>query len=267
MTTARSSEKAQQSFEEAKKSEPGLAPYYQFYQRVFRLQAESRAAISYELELADQNVMQIRMSQGLPQVSFAQLPIEPISFKKLVLSLTEALLEYQGGEGEDLINVDLDWVSIAREQFEKRQGGAPPSLLEIAIELATMPYLEWAAEQVMPHLDEKRWQKGSCPICGGEPNFAYLENGDGSRWLVCSRCRAEWRYKRMLCPFCDNKDPAKLKYYPAGEKKTHRVYVCDTCLRYLKVVDLRVAGTKIDLMAEPVLRWSLDKAAREMGYV
>ena len=200
-------------------------------------------------------------------MSFAQLPIEPASFKQLVLGLADALLEYQGDEVVDFKYDDLDWVGKAREQFIKGQGGIQPILLETAVELATMPYLEWAAEQIMPHLDETHWQKGSCPICGGQPNFAYLETGDGSRWLVCSRCRAEWRHKRMACPFCNNKDSEKLRYYPAGEKKTHRVYVCDACLRYLKAVDLRATGVDIVLMAEPVLRWSLDKAAREKGYV
>lgn len=267
MTVVRCLEKALQLLDEAKENEPELASYYQFYQQVFRLQGGAKAAITYELELADQTLLQSRMSEGLPQVSYAQLPIEPDSFTRLVLALADALMAYQDGEGDEFNYPDLDWVAVAREHFEKRQATVQPGLLEMAVELATMPYLEWAAEQVMPHLDVNHWQRGSCPICGGEPNFAYIENEDGSRWLVCSHCRAEWRHKRMACPFCDNKEPDKLKYYPAGENKTHRLYVCDTCLRYLKAVDLRATGADIVIMAEPVLKWSLDKAAREKGYI
>jgi FdhE protein len=130
-----------------------------------------------------------------------------------------------------------------------------------------MPYLEWASERIMPHLTGVNWRKNRCPVCNGEPNFAYLDRDDGVRWLICSRCRAEWRYKRLVCPFCENDDPAKLKYYPAGEKKNYRLYVCDVCTRYLKAVDLRKAGENTLLLAEPVLTWSLDLAAREEGYV
>jgi FdhE protein len=57
-----------------------------------------------------------------------------------------------------------------------------------------------------------------------------------------------------------------LLFYPVGEKKSHRLYVCDHCKRYLKAVDQRVAGTAVDLIAEPILTWSLDRAAREKGY-
>jgi len=262
------SEAAIQRLEDAKKDEPELAAYYQFYQNVFCLQAESKTSISRELEMIDEQALVARALQGLPQLAFSQLPIDPEQFNELALEIADALLEYQGQDNEEneLSFEDVDWVSLARESFEEGLSKADPEPLELVAHLATAPYLEWASEQIMPHLAEVSWKKGTCPVCGGEPNFAYLEKEEGSRLLICSRCLAEWRYMRMECPFCDNKDTTKLRYYPAGEKKTHRLYVCDACQRYLKAVDMREVKDKVILLAEPVLTWSLDRAAREKGY-
>jgi FdhE protein len=155
----------------------------------------------------------------------------------------------------------------AKERFIMPHNADRSNLLGLAIDQACMPYIEHAAMQVMSHVDLSKWVEGSCPCCGGEPNFAYLEGEDGSRGLVCSRCRFVWRYKRIGCPFCGNTDPGTLRYYPAGKKNTYRLYVCDSCKRYLKAVDQRVVGSSIDLIVEPILTWSLDKAAREKGYL
>ncbi|MCJ7626330.1 MAG: formate dehydrogenase accessory protein FdhE [Anaerolineaceae bacterium] len=260
-------EKAIQQLEEAKDREPELFSYYQFYQDIFRLQAEAIATIGEELVMADKKTLKQRAQQGLSQLSFSDLPIKPARFTEQALKLANTLLEHQGGDENELSLADVDWVSLARERFENGRCDAAPDLIELAAELATAPYLEWASEQTMPHIFKIPWIKGSCPVCDGEPNFAYLEGEVESRWLVCSRCRAVWQHNRVECPFCENKESAKLKYYPAGKEKAHRLYVCDVCHRYLKAVDLRVAGMDSVNMVEPVLTWSLDTAARDIGYV
>jgi formate dehydrogenase maturation protein FdhE len=260
-------EKAIQQLEEAKEREPELISYYQFYQDIFRLQSEAIAAIGEELVMADGKTLRKRAQLGLPQMSFSHLPVKPDQFTELAIKLANTLLEYQGVDESESSFEDVDWVLLAKERFEGGRRNAPADLIQLAAELATVPYLEWASEQTMPHIFEIPWRKGSCPMCDGEPNFSYLEGEDGGRWLVCSRCRAVWQYHRVECPFCANKEPAKLKYYPAGEKKIYRLYVCDVCHRYLKAVDLRVAGIDTVSMVEPVLTWSLDNAAREKGYV
>jgi formate dehydrogenase maturation protein FdhE len=209
--------------------------------------------------------MNERLQSGKPQLSFEHLSIDPHSFAELVQKILTRLIAYQGEEVDTPVIKEDDLFEKAQQHILNTQSIENTDLLDLAIDQALMPYLEHTASQVIPHLDTKKWLRGNCPCCGTESNFAYLD-AEGTRILVCSRCRTQWRYRRTGCPYCSNIDPKTLRYYPAGEKKSYRLYVCDSCKRYLKAVDFRVAGTDIDLIAEPILTWSLDKAAREKGY-
>ena len=259
--------KAIQRLEKAKKEDhQALTAYYQLYQDLLQIQEETELGISTSLEMVDEAIFSERMRAGLVQLSFDHLCIDANSFRVVVQKILILLLAHQD-ENVDIILPDEEaLITKARERFLHPPTTGESDLLELAIDQASMPYLEHTASQVMSHMDGSIWQKGYCPACGGESNFAYLKADDGSRRLVCSRCRYEWRYKRTGCPFCDNSDPKTLRYYPAGEKKAYRLYVCDSCSRYLKAIDQRIAGSSIDLIAEPILTWSLDKAAREKGY-
>ena len=258
-------QKAILQLEEAKKKEPALSSYYQLYQDLIQIQEEVAGNITTSLDLVDESAMNDRLHSGKPQLSFEHLPIDPQLFANQVHRIMTLLLAYQGDEVEIPVLKEDELLEKAHQCFQETQSMGKDDLLQLAIEQALMPYLEHAAMQVMPHLDTKKWLRGNCPCCGAESNFAYLD-AEGTRILVCSRCRYQWRYRRTGCPYCNNIDPKTLRYYPAGEKKSHRLYVCDHCKRYLKAVDQRVAGTTIDLIAEPILTWSLDRAAREKGY-
>ncbi|TBH21033.1 formate dehydrogenase accessory protein FdhE [Thermus thermamylovorans] len=77
-----------------------------------------------------------------------------------------------------------------------------------------------------------------CPICGGEADVAYLE-GDGHRYLVCSRCDTRWLYLRVGCPACGNTDPYRLDYLP-GERGL-RLYRCHACGHRLLAQQVAIA--------------------------
>lgn len=258
-------QKAILQLEEAKKKELALSSYYQLYQDLLQIQEEAAGNITASLELVDESVMFDSLHSGKPQLSFEHLSIDPHLFTNLVQRILALLIAYQEEEVDIPELKEDDVLEKALQCFQETQSMEKTDLLELAIEQALMPYLEHAARQVMPHLDTKKWLRGKCPSCGGESNFAYLD-AEGTRILVCSRCRYQWRYQRTGCPYCGNTDPKTLRFFPAGEKKSHRLYVCDHCKRYLKAVDQRVAGTTVDLIAEPILTWSLDRAAREKGY-
>lgn len=258
--------KAILNLEETKQKELTLSSYYQLYQDLLQIHEEVENNIKASLDLVDEGVMNERMHSGKPQLSFEQLSIDPHLFADQVQRILALLFTYQEEEVEVPSLKEADLLEKARLHFLQTRSIENPDLLELAIDQALIPYLEHAASQVMPHLDTKKWLRSNCPCCGAEPNFAYLE-AEGTRSLVCSRCHTQWRFKRTGCPYCGNIDPKTLRYYPAGEKKNYRLYVCDTCKRYLKAVDQRIVGTDIDLIAEPILTWSLDKAAREKGYL
>lgn len=278
ITAEGAEERARQAMEALGKAgtqNPELADFYDFHQTVFRLQHEAKAQIAATLEMLDQEVLRARVRQGLPQLSFAQLPLEAESFSRLATEIAQALVQYNPelATGTDSLE-KVDWPSLAVRRFEqgmvnegreKAPEEAEISLGETAVDLALQPYLEWAADQVMPHVDQDRWKRGYCPVCGGAPDFAVLVEETGARHLLCSRCRSQWLYKRLECPFCNNTDHTKLFYYPS-EDKIYRLYVCQVCKHYLKAIDLRKATRRVVLAAEPLLTIAMDLAAQEHGY-
>jgi FdhE protein len=127
------------------------------------------------------------------------------------------------------------------------------------------PALRACAEQLAPQLAQELWQRGGCPICGGEPDFAVLDEQAGARYLVCSRCDTRWLYPRVKCPFCHTSNPADLAYYP-WEDGRYRLYMCGACRRYLKTLDQRQAGVGLAAETARVLTVEMDVVAREEGY-
>jgi FdhE protein len=143
-----------------------------------------------------------------------------------------------------------------REQLE---------LLTFVFNHALRPFLQSYADLLAPMVEQELWQQGKCPICGGEPDFAFLDDESGARHLVCSRCDSQWLYPRIKCPFCNTSEPSKLSYFPSEDQK-YRVYVSQDCRRYLKAIDLRKTGRRSLFPVERITTVALDAAAREEGY-
>jgi len=124
--------------------------------------------------------------------------------------------------------------------------------------------LRWAAD-LTPLVEGGVWQRDRCPVCGGQPDFAYLSTEEGRRYLACSRCDTDWRYKRLGCPFCGNTDASTYGYYP-GQDGTYRLYACKNCRRYLKTLDEREATAERLLAVERVATIGMDLSALQDGY-
>ena len=115
-------ERAQQVMEalaEARTQNPELADFYEFHQKVLRLQHEAKAEIAATLEMSDQEVLRARVLQGLPQLSFAQLPLEAEGFSRLATEIAQALVQYNpelvaGTDGLE----EVDWLPLAGRRFE-----------------------------------------------------------------------------------------------------------------------------------------------------
>jgi formate dehydrogenase maturation protein FdhE len=189
------------------------------------------------------------------------------------LDVAQILSEYDPELAQQALpDCPAECLALARQRFEERQAGGErnepegeATLAQVSVDLALKPYLEWAAEQVMPYVDKERWKWGYCPACGGAPDFAALDAEVGARHLLCSRCDSQWLYRRLSCPFCGTTDHAKLAYYPS-EDGVYRLYVCYECRRYLKTVDMRETTRTILLPVERISTVALDLAARQEGF-
>jgi FdhE protein len=262
---------------EAAERESELAPYYELHRALLELQEKAREEITATLEMVEEEALRARTLQGLPLLSFDQLPIEAEHFARLATEIAEVLTEHEvEGRDSSLPGTDSEWVSLAQRRFEAGQAvvegewdgeqqEAAATLAQIATDQALKPYLAWAAEQVLPSVDQDRWKRGYCPVCGGAPDFAALDAEAGARKLLCSRCNSQWVYRRVGCPFCGITDHTQLVYYPS-EDEVYRLYVCQACRRYLKTIDLRKATRKTPLAVERIATVAMDAAAQQEGY-
>jgi FdhE protein len=270
--------KVLRALESAKNEHKELGTLLDFYYDLYQVLFLAKAGLP-EPEMRDAMASRWRLEGGIPQLAFDQLGFDPEPFTHLVLQVMEVLHEHNPTwrvERADRMLEDLE--ALARDVFEnwdtltspkpgsvEREAGEPwpahPTSLAVGFALA--PYLQRAAEVILPHLDLSLWAQGHCPVCGGRPNLALLDEESGARSLVCSRCSAEWTYARIGCPFCTSEE--RPIYYPS-EDGMHRLYVCPACKRYLKTVDLRQARHLVLPMVERLLTVGMDLAARQEGY-
>ena len=110
-----------------------------------------------------------------------------------------------------------------------------------------------------------RYKIANFPCKWGAPDFAYLDKERGARWLLCSRCDAEWLFQRLECPYCGSQDQDSLAYF-TDDGGLYRLYVCEQCKRYLKAIDLRQAKSEVLLPLERFLTLEIDAQAHESGY-
>ncbi|WP_461209680.1 formate dehydrogenase accessory protein FdhE [Desulfocurvus sp. DL9XJH121] len=127
------------------------------------------------------------------------------------------------------------------------RAGIAPATASLVATLVMRPVLLAAGRDVLASADMGSWGKGYCPLCGGGPSVAvlrkagqddaYLKSHGGQRWLSCSRCAAEWRFKRHACPHCGNEKHGTLEYFRLENNERHRADLCRACGRYLTTYD------------------------------
>lgn len=255
-----------------------LADLLDFYHDLYELQFTAKGEVS-EPEVRDDLAMCWRLEGGIPQLTFDQLRLEAEPFERLVARIADVLVRYNPGwqlERDTWVPEEL--VKRAREVFETwdtltagapgasgqpGEESSPDDLTALAVGFSLAPYLQKAADVILPKLDLTSWGRGHCPVCGGRPNFSVLAEESGARSLMCSRCAVLWPYLRIGCPFCTTEERP---IYYTSEDELHRLYECRACSGYLKAVDLRRARRIVYPMVERLLTVGMDLAAQEEGY-
>lgn len=259
---------------EAREAHPDLTDLIDFYHELYSRQFEAKSSISITLDSYSTQIFHRRLEQGLPCLTFDDLPISPDDFSPLLRQIVRIMARHwpdreQTAE-EALALPPQDTIKIAKEIFDDEKSiNEKPSedrSIAIAVEYALAPYAQRAVEAIAPTVTVDEWQKGNCPYCGGDPDLALLGENVGARTLVCARCDGQWHFKRLGCPFCDEICTEKLHYY-MGEDEIYRLYVCESCNRYIKTIDLRNTIKTIIPAVERVITAGMDVAALNNGYV
>jgi hypothetical protein len=273
------------ALDEAQLQHEELTDLLDFYRDLYSVQFEAKAGLPGPEArpvpvVRDEMAMHWRLEGGIPQLTFDQLAIEPDSFLALAHKVADVLLRHNPGwlidwqewPQEKLIGqaqmVFETWDTLTAPRSTPlpvtgapQPGAVHPAALAVGFCLAA--YLQVAAEIILPHLDLSLWSRGYCPVCGGQPNMAFLEEERGARRLMCARCASLWPYSRAGCPFCRSRD--KQDYYRSDDG-VYRLYVCPHCHRYLKTMDRREVHRPVYPMVERLITVGMDLAARQEGF-
>lgn len=215
------------------------------------------------------------------------VPIEWTAFRSVLRETTDALLRSGNLEGADaafLTDLARDGNRLrafVEAWFRDRLNDPPHAAgpvpefgdlqrvtdhsLDSVLSLAFRPFFARCAEALAPRLSLDGWQRGSCPLCHGEPELS-IQCRTQRRLLVCGRCSLRWPFPEHHCPFCDNTDTDRLPSF-AGPDRIYWLLGCDACRRYLKAIDERHAARPALPTVDAIATLPLDALAIQQGYV
>jgi FdhE protein len=218
---------------------------------------------------------------GRPLVRFADIPLEWTDFRLTFRQTADILRRYDiidaqeqdsivtlGREANTLEPIVRRWYAASSGVDGPTDGdrlppGAPASLEQVLV-LALRPFLARCAESLVQRTDLAPWQRGHCPFCGWEPDFAVIAP-TAERHLICGRCLAQWPFAPLTCPFCGNDERSRITSFASRDGR-YRVYACDVCRRYLKAYDARHAARPVMVAVDAIATLPLDAAAMQRGY-
>jgi len=250
--------------------------FLEFYQRLLRIQSKAVERIGIPKPTLNSKASNERIESGWPLISFDELDLDWPLLQDVFTEVTVAFADYPELFGKVPKRLRESRSILSKEMVKAWLEGAKlPStiagdevnehLLEAIIQATLRPWLNSQAKVLVGLVNQERWRRRYCPICGGSPDFAFLDKERGARWLLCSRCDTEWLFQRLECPYCGTKDQNALAYF-ADDEGLYRLYVCEQCHTYIKAIDLRHTESEVLLRLERVMTLDLDRQGQEKGY-
>ncbi len=261
-------DKILKKLEEQERKEGSLTPLLEFHKELFLIQSEAEKQIGTPALHLSSEAAKERIKQGVPLLTFDELKLDwemlrGVFEKVVALLARHAELFSQTPQSIKGLTADLLTREAVRAWFEG--SGTTDNLLEDVIRITVSPVITSYSKALIGLVDQEWWRRRFCPVCGGKPDFAFLAKESGARWLVCSRCNAEWLFQRLECPCCGTTDQNELSYY-SDESELYRLYVCEKCKSYLKAIDLRKSEGEVLMPLERVMTLDMDAQAAKYGY-
>lgn len=253
--------------------------FLEFYGRLWRIQSRIEEKLGDINPGLSRETISRRLEQGSPILKFGDLVFDWALFRDTFTDIAAVFADYPDifGEIPEGMKRPKSRPSvpkkIVRAWFESAQLPATIAVedaneylrLEAIIHAAMKPFLARHSQALLKLVNQERWRRNFCPLCGGRPDFSFLDKESGARRLLCSRCDSEWLFQRLQCPYCGTQDQNALSYF-ADDKGVYRLYVCEQCHKYIKAIDLRSIKAEVVLPLERVLTLDMDRQAQEKGY-
>ncbi len=154
---------------------------------------------------------------------------------------------------------------ISEKKLDQRSG-LNNEVISFIIFMSLTPFYSVYMEKVREENDFSLWRQGYCPICAQNSIIARHRATDQTRILFCWLCHAEWYFPRLECPYCDNNNFKKLRYFYVDDDRTRQVHVCENCKRYLKTIVGETLEKAQLLNVEDIETRYLDIMAEQEGY-
>lgn len=243
--------------------------------KVYRIQLEAREKAIVHIGAITDDAAHIL---GAPLVVREKFPFDRDQAKALfdVIAATVAEVSPQLASAITFIKeniksgaIDLDAAMQAHlnsdeAYFSQWAPETAPRILPMLIQACMTPSVEKAAETLTTTKPlDSSWSHGHCPVCGSFPLISDLREKEGFRFNTCSFCHSEYRSGRLECPFCLEKDTAKLNYYDIPEEPGFRINSCTTCQMYIKITDFRAMDRASLPLVDDLESLPLDMLARE----
>jgi FdhE protein len=225
----------------------------------------------------DEELIKKKIAGGLPLIDFSAGMFDLTEPKQYFISLLEIAEKRAPGETKEIVQKIQDgsfnFEKLICDSFSSLHDDFPDEIDEDVIDLVDLfleeslrPALEKVVEKYGIIVAEIGWTEGYCPICGKEPKIGEIREEEGRRFLFCTQCGFEWRFRRIKCPFCGNEEQQTLAYFTIEGEEKYRVDVCNECKRYIKIVDFRESEEEANLDVEDIATLHLDMLANEEGY-
>ncbi len=257
-----------------------LPSVVQYYREIVQIQARAKSRITVRKPSLDRDLVSDRLREGIPLLLFRDFRPDWEQVQAVFEQVAMWAAKDSGnlpGESEKLGKIGRNRSLLreaARAWYEGHSlgdiataEGVDEVMLASAIAVTLKPFLSIYSSLLLPEVNQDSWRRRYCPVCGGKPDFAYLDKERGARWLLCSRCDAEWLFLRLVCPYCGTQNQDALAYFTDDEESySYRLYICEQCHTYIKAVDLRRAEADVLLPLERVMTLDMDKQGQEKGY-
>jgi FdhE protein len=266
--------------QEWEQREGQLPSFTQYCRELLQIQSEAKSRIIVRKPSLDKNLVRDRLREGIPLLLFKDFSpdwhqVQTVFEQVIVWAVKDS--EDPSGESERLKNIGRNRSLLRKVAEAWYQGhlstaiatteGVVDELLISVIATTLKPFLFAYSRFLLPEVDQELWRRRHCPICGGKPDFAYLDKERGARWLVCSRCDTQWLFLRLECPYCGTQNQDALAYFTDEEESyLYRLYVCEQCRTYIKAIDLRRTESEVLLPLERMMTLDMDRQAQEKGY-
>lgn len=273
-------EKIKERIARLQEERPAYREILDFYALILEEQMKIRPQLRITSAHLDEELVKTRQNKDAPLLGREGFQVDLDAAQKLFYTVGEIGQRTTPKMGDEIPKIEeavesgrLDLRDLLSRHYDEghlnREAGRlalDKGILSFLVKVSVRPYLEAQMEELREAVDLETWLKRNCPLCGSLPQMAELRDEGGKRYLECSFCGCQWRWERIACPYCPNREHESLQYLFSEEEEAYRVDLCDQCKGYIKTVDSRKLDYEPSLDLEDIVTIHLDLLAVERGY-